>query len=87
VVFVGVSREPFEVSATELIWRELALLGSRGFTVRDVAEVLELVRNGALATEHLTGNRRPLREAAEALADLRAGKVLRTVLEVGKDSS
>lgn len=90
VVFVGVSREPFEVSATELIWRELALLGSRGFTVQDIAEVLELVRSGALATEHLTSNRRPLSEAAEALADLRAGRVLRTVLEIpmpepGKD--
>jgi 2-desacetyl-2-hydroxyethyl bacteriochlorophyllide A dehydrogenase len=87
VVFVGVSREQFEVNVTELIWRELALLGSRGFTVRDVAEVLDLVRSGALTTSHLTTNRRPLSEAADALADLRAGKVLRTVLEVGKDSS
>lgn len=87
VVFVGVSREPFEVSATELIWRELALLGSRGFTVRDVAEVLDLVRSGALTTDHLTRHRRPLAEAGEALADLRAGKVLRTVLEMGEGSS
>ncbi len=45
--------------------------------MRDVAEVLDLVRSGALATGHLTNNRRPLAEAAEALADLRAGKVLR----------
>jgi D-arabinose 1-dehydrogenase-like Zn-dependent alcohol dehydrogenase len=32
VVFVGVSQEPFRVRDTDLIWRELSLLGSRGFT-------------------------------------------------------
>jgi len=80
VVFVGVSREPFAVSATELIWRELSLLGSRGFTRADIVAVLGLVRSGALSTEHLTAVRRPLIEADEALDDLRAGRVLRTVL-------
>ena len=80
VVFVAVSQEEFPVRATELIWRELSLKGSRGFTRQDIAEVLALVASGALTTEHLTKNRRPLREAAEAIADLRAGAVLRTVL-------
>ena len=80
VVFVGVSRQSFEVSATELIWRELALLGSRGFTRADIADVLALVRSGALTTDHLTAHRRPLIEADAALDDLRAGRVLRTVL-------
>ncbi len=80
VVFVGVSREPFTVTATELIWRELSLLGSRGFTRADIVAVLGLVRSGALETEHLTAVRRPLIEADDALNDLRAGRVLRTVL-------
>lgn len=85
VVFVGVARESFEVNATELIWRELALLGSRGFTRRDIAEVLALVRSGALVTDHLTAHRRPLIEADAALDDLRAGRVLRTVLTMESD--
>lgn len=80
VVYVGVALTPFEVAATELIWRELSLLGSRGFTKDDILEVIDLVRAGALTTEHLTQSRRPLREADAALDDLRAGRILRTVL-------
>jgi 2-desacetyl-2-hydroxyethyl bacteriochlorophyllide A dehydrogenase len=81
VVLVGSSLERFSIAATELIWRELALLGSRGFTRRDIDEVVSLVAEGALTTEHLTSCRRPLDEAAEALEDLRSGRVLRAVLE------
>lgn len=83
VVYVGVAQEPFSVAATELIWRELSLHGSRGFVLDDIAEVLELVRTGALDTDHLTRTRRPLHEADAALDDLRAGRVLRTVLTTG----
>lgn len=80
VVFVAVSQDSFPLRASELIWRELSLKGSRGFTRSDIDAVLSLVRSGALTTEHLTHNRRPLHEASEAIADLRAGSVLRTVL-------
>lgn len=80
VVFVAVSQEGFEVKASELIWRELSLKGSRGFTPDDIRAVLDLVRSGVLVTGHLTRHQRPLSEASEALADLRAGTVLRTVL-------
>ena len=85
VVFIAVSQEDFPVRATELIWRELALKGSRGFTRRDIEDVLGLVASGALTTDHLTRHRRPLREAAEAIADLRAGAVLRTVLTMDEN--
>jgi Zn-dependent alcohol dehydrogenase len=74
------------VAATELIWRELSLLGSRGFTKDDILEVIDLVRAGALTTEHLTQSRRPLREADAALDDLRAGRVLRTVLMMNPET-
>ncbi|MBX3098108.1 MAG: zinc-binding dehydrogenase [Salinibacterium sp.] len=80
VVFIAVSQDDFPVRSTELVWRELSLKGSRGFTREDIREVLALVASGDLTTDHLTRNRRPLREAAEAIADLRAGTVLRTVL-------
>lgn len=85
VVFIAVSQEDFPVRATELIWRELSLKGSRGFTRRDIEDVLALVASGALTTDHLTRHRRPLREAAEAIADLRAGAVLRTVLTMDQN--
>lgn len=80
VVLVGAANEPFEVRSTELIWRELSLMGSRGFTRRDVAEVVDLHLAGALRTDHLTRSLRPLEEGNAALEDLRSGDALRTVL-------
>jgi propanol-preferring alcohol dehydrogenase len=80
VVLVGASTERFSASSIELIRRELSVMGSRGFTKRDIAEVIDLHLAGAIATDHLTSAIRPLGEANEALADLREGRVLRTVL-------
>lgn len=80
IVLVGTSLGQFTASATDLVWRELALLGSRGFVRQDIVDVLDLVQSGALATEHLTGTTRPLAQANAALDDLGSGRVLRTVL-------
>jgi D-arabinose 1-dehydrogenase-like Zn-dependent alcohol dehydrogenase len=79
-VFVGTVPEAFEVRASELIWRELALLGSRGFTPEDIRDVIDLYLAGTVRVEHLTANVRPLEEGNEALEDLREGRVLRSVL-------
>lgn len=83
VVFVGAALEPFRVRAVDLIWRELALLGSRGFTPAEISAVIELHLAGVLRTDHLIGTARPLEEAEAALDDLRAGRVLRSVLVTG----
>jgi len=80
IVLVGAVNEPFPIASTELIWRELAVLGSRGFTRQDIEEVLTLVRDGRLRTSHLVNHRRPLEEAGAALDDLRVGRVMRTLL-------
>jgi alcohol dehydrogenase, propanol-preferring len=80
VVFVGASLEPFRARATDFIWRELTALGSRGFTPDDIRAVIDLHLDGRIETAHLTTSRRPLEEANEALEDLRAGRVLRSVL-------
>jgi len=80
VVLVGASTESFSVVSTDLIWRELAVLGSRGFTRNDIEDVLALVHSGELSTAHLVDHRRPLEQAAAALEDLRAGRVMRTLL-------
>lgn len=80
VVLVGAAQKPFRARATDLIWRELSVMGSRGFTARDVGDVLALHASGALRVDHLTAQVRPLAEANAALDDLRAGRALRTVL-------
>jgi D-arabinose 1-dehydrogenase-like Zn-dependent alcohol dehydrogenase len=80
VVLIGSSEEPFRARAVEICWRELTLLGSRGFTVDDIAAVVDLYLAGAITTDHLTARTRPLAEANDALEDLREGRVLRSVL-------
>ena len=80
VVHVATTPEPFSVHASALVWRELTLLGSRGFTVEDIREVIDLYLDGTISTDHLTAHVRPLDEVNEALDDLRAGRVLRSVI-------
>jgi Zn-dependent alcohol dehydrogenase len=83
VIYVGVSVEPFALRSSDIIWREATLLGSRGFTGEDIAEVVDLYLAGAIVADHLVEARRPLEQANEALADLQAGRVLRSVLAPG----
>jgi threonine dehydrogenase-like Zn-dependent dehydrogenase len=80
VVLVGAAIEPFSVRAAEIFWRELAVLGSRGFVPDDIRDAIGLYLDGTLRTDHLVRAVRPLEEAGEALEDLRAGRVLRSVL-------
>jgi 2-desacetyl-2-hydroxyethyl bacteriochlorophyllide A dehydrogenase len=80
VIYVGVSVEPFSLRSSDIIWREATLLGSRGFTGDDIAAVVDLYLEGAIVADHLVETRRPLEQANEALADLSAGRVLRSVL-------
>jgi alcohol dehydrogenase, propanol-preferring len=80
VIYVGVSVEPFSLRSSDIIWREATLLGSRGFTGDDIAAVVDLYLAGAIVADHLVETRRPLEQANEALADLSAGRVLRSVL-------
>jgi alcohol dehydrogenase, propanol-preferring len=80
IALVGSTPDAFTARATDFIWRELTLLGSRGFTPDDIRDVIEIYLAGDLRTDHLTAAPRPLEEANEALEDLRAGRVLRSVL-------
>jgi propanol-preferring alcohol dehydrogenase len=80
VVLVGASQDRFELRSVDLIWRELSVMGSRGFTRCDVEEVIDLHLAGAIAVDHLLDSVRPLSEGNAALEDLRAGRVLRSVL-------
>lgn len=83
VVAVGSTLEPFPVNAMDLVWREAALVGSRGYTPQDIRDVVELHRQGVLTTDHLVQHARPLDQVNEALDDLRHGNVLRSVITFG----
>jgi alcohol dehydrogenase, propanol-preferring len=80
IVLVGTTVDPFTARASDLVWRELSVMGSRGFTPDDIRDVIDLYLAGRVRTDHLTARTRPLEEANAALDDLRAGRVLRSVL-------
>jgi D-arabinose 1-dehydrogenase-like Zn-dependent alcohol dehydrogenase len=80
VVLVGSSLDRFGTRSVDLIWRELAVLGSRGFVPADIKDAVGLYLDGNLAVDHLLEAVRPLEEANDALEDLREGRVLRSVL-------
>ena len=80
VVLIGASLEPFQTRAVDIFWRELAVLGSRGFVPDDIRDAIDLYLDGTLRVEHLLDAVRPLDEADQALEDLRSGRVLRSVL-------
>lgn len=66
VVLVGASHEPVSVSSVQLIWSEIQLRGSRGFTTADIREVQELHLDGSIQVDHLISDVRPLSEVGRA---------------------
>lgn len=80
VVLVATTTNPFSALASSLVWRELEVRGSRGFTRTDIEAVIKLHASGKIQTDHLTDSIRPLAEGNLALTDLAEGRVLRAVL-------
>jgi len=80
VVLIGSSVDPFRARAVDIFWRELSVLGSRGFIPDDIRDAIDLYLDGTLCVDHLVEAVRPLDQANEALEDLKSGRVFRSVL-------
>jgi alcohol dehydrogenase, propanol-preferring len=80
VVLIGSSLDHFRARAVDIFWRELCVLGSRGFLPDDITDAIDLYLDGTLSVDHLVQKVRPLAEANEALEDLKAGRVFRSIL-------
>lgn len=80
VVLIGSSVDPFRARAVDIFWRELSVLGSRGFIPDDIRDAIDLYLDGTLSVDHLVEAVRPLDQANEALEDLKSGRVFRSVL-------
>jgi len=80
VVLIGAALESFSARATDIFWRELSLLGSRGFVPDDIRDAIDLYLAGAVGVDHLVTTTRPLEDAQKALDDLAAGLALRSIL-------
>ena len=83
VVLIGSSLDHFRARAVDIFWRELSVLGSRGFVPDDIRDAIELYLDGTIDISHLVESVRPLEEANAALEDLKAGRVFRSVLAPG----
>ena len=80
VVLIGSSLDQFRARAVDIFWRELAVLGSRGFVPDDIRDAIDLYLDGTLDVRHMVQAVRPLEEANAALEDLKSGRVFRSVL-------
>jgi len=80
VVLIGSSLDAFQARAVDIFWRELSVLGSRGFLPDDIRDAIDLYLDGTLSVDHLVESVRPLSAANDALEDLKAGRVFRSVL-------
>ena len=83
VVLIGSSLDAFQARAVDIFWRELSVLGSRGFLPDDIRDAIDLYLDGTLSVDHLVESVRPLSAANDALEDLKAGRVFRSVLVPG----
>ncbi len=83
VVLIGSSLDHFRARAVDIFWRELSVLGSRGFVPDDIRDAIDLYLDGTLSVDHLVDTVRPLEEADAALEDLKAGRGFRSVLTPG----
>jgi 2-desacetyl-2-hydroxyethyl bacteriochlorophyllide A dehydrogenase len=83
VVLIGAAMEPFSARATDIFWRELSVLGSRGFVPDDIRDAIDLYLRGAVSVDHLVTTTRPLEEAQRAMDDLATGVALRSILLPG----
>lgn len=81
VVLVAATRDELGISSVDLIWPELSITGSRGFTRDDVRAVQDLYLDGAIVVDHLTNDVRGLEDVGAAMEALRDGGATRIVID------
>lgn len=91
VVIVGLSNQPLEIQTyTELLGREVELIGSNDHHLQELPILLDLARRGVLDTSQVVTRTIPLQAEAvnKTLDDLeRFGGGIRTVIVPGSDSA
>ena len=80
VVQVAASIEPLGLRSVDLIWKEVSVTGSRGYTTEDIRAVQDLYLSGLLQLEHLLDDQAPLTDVAAAFQRLRDGGSTRILL-------
>lgn len=80
MVAIAANREPFRLRSVDFIWGEKTIVGSRGFTKRDIEECIRLYESGRLRLSHLLDHQLPLEKINQAMDNLSDPNVVRTVI-------
>jgi len=80
MVTIAANQEPFRLRSVDFIWGEKTIVGSRGFTKRDIEECIRLYESGRLRLSHLLDHQLPLEKINQAMDNLSDPNVVRTVI-------
>jgi (R,R)-butanediol dehydrogenase / meso-butanediol dehydrogenase / diacetyl reductase len=81
VVTVGAYPGVVGVDLQDLMFRELAIVGTRTYTPDDVGTAVTLMERGAIDASRLTTAVMPLADGPRAIEQLRAGRAVKVLLE------
>ena len=82
LVVVAIHPTPRPIDLQRVFWRELRILGARVYERADFETAVRLVADGVIPAERLITHVVPLDGAAEAFADLEAGRAMKILVDV-----
>jgi len=82
LVVVAIHPTPRPIDLQRVFWRELRILGARVYQRVDFETAVELIADGVIPAAHLISRVVPLEGAAEAFADLEAGRAMKILVDV-----
>jgi 2-desacetyl-2-hydroxyethyl bacteriochlorophyllide A dehydrogenase len=80
MVVVAANKQPFQLKSVDFIWGEKSIIGSRGFTKKDIQHCFALYQSKTIQINHLTENVLPLEKINQAIDNLFNSTISRTVI-------
>jgi 6-hydroxycyclohex-1-ene-1-carbonyl-CoA dehydrogenase len=80
LVLVGYSGKPMTLNSGRVMYREMEVVGSLGCRSADFPRIIEMARQGTIATADIVTARYDLEQVNEAFDHLRSGKGVRTIV-------
>lgn len=80
LVLVGYSGKPMTLNSGRVMYREMEIVGSLGCRSADFPRIIEMARQGIIATADIVTARYDLEQVNEAFDHLRSGKGVRTIV-------
>ena len=82
-VIVGTCQSHIPFNTNQILWNEHHIIGSRGFTIQDIKEALNLVETGQITLDHLTKHLIPLEHINQGIRNLDNPDISRSIIIPG----